>query len=246
MDRQTKMRVYSNSFVSDGTWVAEETRYQCWHCCRWFEGIPVPVPTNYIEAKRKYHVTGTFCTFSCAKSYMVSNVGYCTPLTMSWLTQMAKEYFGYRGLTIECAPDREWIMGPNPKITFEEFDAIVGSREPCETLRKSLIPACVLESSSLLMVHGKPSVTMRDVLATRNNETEVEEAEAMDKDQSDSQSMYGKFLSQKGSSIPSSAATAAPATLKKKARKKQRRETEESTAVPKKSGRGSLANFIKK
>ena len=237
----SNLLIYSNKLISDGSWKPNEGEsYRCWHCLREFTHAPVPVPTYYDENKRRYNVTGTFHCFPCAKAYMCSRIGYCTPISMMWLTQMAKECFGYRKMRIEAAPDQEWLL--SNMITEEDFDKICGSNEPCETLRNTLIPACILESSSLVMVHGKPSVTLQDVLSTRNNESEVRESHnhnVVNEESTVSQSsMYGKFLSQVSTE---NKVTELP---QQNVRKQAKRAREEKTTT-RKSG-GSLASFIRK
>lgn len=239
------IRIYSNSLVTDGTWAPEEgKRRRCWHCLRSFDHMPVPVPTNYDEQKRKYYVTGVFCSFPCAKAYMINRVGYCSPITMMWLTQMAKHYFGYQGLVIHPAPTQEWIL--SGAISDEELDKICQSGKPCETLRNTLIPACVLESSSLMMVQNKPSVTLQDLISTRNNESEVQQTQEPSKEtESTSTSMYGNFLlnaTKESGNTPVESTAVAPEPTKKKARKKQKR-VEPSTSGKRVS---SLASFIRK
>ncbi len=45
----------------------------CWWCCHKFKGAPVPYPKYYDELKNTYKCTGIFCSFSCAKSYILQD-----------------------------------------------------------------------------------------------------------------------------------------------------------------------------
>lgn len=45
------------------------TSTACWWCCHTFSSVPVPLPTTYCAKTDSFTVTGTFCSWSCAKAY---------------------------------------------------------------------------------------------------------------------------------------------------------------------------------
>lgn len=45
----------------------------CWHCCHGFTGLPVPLPHMYDQRNKTFGVFGVFCSFGCAKSYLIEH-----------------------------------------------------------------------------------------------------------------------------------------------------------------------------
>ena len=267
----TSLSVYKNSLISpNGSWKPEAKGYTCNHCLRRFDNDgsseseyrpPVPIPTNYDG--KLYSVMGTFCSWSCGKAFMRGRNGFNNTNSMMWLATMAKQVFGYQGFTIECAPDQIWLPTFRPDddpnaITWDAFDKACSINQPCETMENTLIPACVIETSSLLLVQGKPSVAMRDVLATRNNEKEVtmtgngsgESSSSSSAGTKGSQSqatvpekesMYGSFLERMGDTAQPP--VAAPSSSSSRSKKQS---DDEKPPAKKKSRSSSLLAFMKK
>lgn len=49
----------------------ESTDVWCWWCCHPFSGIPRFLPTHYDPLRKRFRVKGNFCSWSCAKAYMI-------------------------------------------------------------------------------------------------------------------------------------------------------------------------------
>lgn len=47
----------------------KSSKVACWWCCHTFDTVPVPLPIRYDDRRDHFFVTGTFCSWSCAKAY---------------------------------------------------------------------------------------------------------------------------------------------------------------------------------
>ena len=48
----------------------QKTNVLCWWCCHSFEKPPAFIPTRFDSINKRYKITGNFCTWNCAKSYL--------------------------------------------------------------------------------------------------------------------------------------------------------------------------------
>lgn len=55
-----------------GTWPMK-TDILCWWCMHSFETVPCPVMRRYNNKTDTLHVEGMFCSWNCAKAYMIKN-----------------------------------------------------------------------------------------------------------------------------------------------------------------------------
>jgi hypothetical protein len=47
------------------------THLWCWLCTHPFDTVPIPVPQIYDERRQVFYVFGSFCSFACAKRYVI-------------------------------------------------------------------------------------------------------------------------------------------------------------------------------
>lgn len=59
-----------NLFPGKDEWPST-TNVHCWYCTHNFKCMPVSIPVEYTD--EWWHVKGVFCSFSCAKSYIIRN-----------------------------------------------------------------------------------------------------------------------------------------------------------------------------
>ena len=135
----------------------------CWQDGHSFDWFPVPVPTGYDETRRTYTVFGKFCSWQCAKRWLMDNPSFNTPIARCWLATMAKEQFGYKHDVIHPAPKR-WVLLTN-SMTIDQYRQQCGANIPCETVHPPLLPACMASIS------GQTSKVLESIYTTRNNET---------------------------------------------------------------------------
>ena len=63
-----------HEFIHSDNWL-DKTDICCWWCCHQFETVPIGLPVKYDE-KKKFHVKGVFCSFSCMMAYKNDNPIY--------------------------------------------------------------------------------------------------------------------------------------------------------------------------
>jgi len=63
-----------HEFIHTDNWL-DKTDICCWWCCHQFETVPIGLPVKYDE-KKKFHVKGVFCSFSCMMAYKNDNPIY--------------------------------------------------------------------------------------------------------------------------------------------------------------------------
>lgn len=61
-----------SKFVKDTkeTWPAK-TDISCWHCTYSFNDTPIPCPIGYDEIRKRYKVTGIFCSWACVARFSI-------------------------------------------------------------------------------------------------------------------------------------------------------------------------------
>lgn len=89
----------------------------CWWCCHTFDSIPRFFPTKYDPLRDRYKVSGNFCSWQCAKAFMLDNN---KSNMSSVLTSMIKKIHG-RSYIIKPAPPRQSLKIFGGKLSIEEF-----------------------------------------------------------------------------------------------------------------------------
>lgn len=95
----------------------------CWWCCHPFEGQHLEMPYKYDERTRKFHTTGTFCSWSCMKSFAIDKHGcnlggrICGNILL-----MRKRMYGIMG-HVKPAPYRYKLKVFGGDLDIEEFRA---------------------------------------------------------------------------------------------------------------------------
>jgi hypothetical protein len=93
----------------------------CWNCCHPFESIPVSIPHIYDSKRNLFFCYGNFCSFSCAKRYVLessSNSQSCTLLAL-----LRSKIIGNLGthLGIKAAPPRTSLKVFGGNLSIESF-----------------------------------------------------------------------------------------------------------------------------
>lgn len=80
----------------------------CWWCCHPFDGPPCFVPTKYDPLRGRFLITGNFCSWNCAKSYILDeNLGVHRTSDLHNFTLMLKRMkLPYR---VKKAPRKECL-----------------------------------------------------------------------------------------------------------------------------------------
>ena len=64
-----------HEFIHTDNWL-DKTDISCWWCCHQFDSVPIGLPIKYDNNKKKFHVKGVFCSFSCMLAYKKDNPHY--------------------------------------------------------------------------------------------------------------------------------------------------------------------------
>jgi len=109
----------------------------CFHCCHAFDGEPVRLPTNHDPRTDVWTYTGTFCSWSCAKSWNhADGRDYRSGIRGQLLTLLKKRTTGTLSRTVP-APPRVCLKVFGGTMTIEEFRA---SSQPPDAVIISVLP----------------------------------------------------------------------------------------------------------
>ena len=93
----------------------------CWWCCHSFTGSPRFIPTKYDNIRQRYCIQGNFCSWECAKAYLMNDKGNYFPCTkLHDFTSMVKKIMG-RTINVKSAPPRQWLKCFGGIMTIDEF-----------------------------------------------------------------------------------------------------------------------------
>jgi len=109
----------SNSF-SPGSEPASPPRLCCWWCCHPWEGPEVHAPYKYDDRRKHFTTKGRFCSFECAKAWIIERSGPRYGEILSFMALYRKHVFGK---SVQCftAPKRECLKIFGGPLTIEEF-----------------------------------------------------------------------------------------------------------------------------
>lgn len=109
----------------------------CWHCCRRPQSPPVPLPHEVDRRADRYRVFGVFCSWSCAKRYLLDRVPWCAGERLLLVDELAREVFGYAGPDILPAPPAHRLRCFGGDLDPEDFDS--DASRQCVALSPPLI-----------------------------------------------------------------------------------------------------------
>lgn len=98
----------------------DKTDVWCWWCCHPFDGVPRFMPTKYDEQRQRYKVTGNFCSWGCAKAFMLYDSSYVLRNSLSMLTSLIRKINGSY-YNFPTAPPRSALKVFGGTMTIEEF-----------------------------------------------------------------------------------------------------------------------------
>lgn len=97
----------------------QKTNVLCWWCCHPFEKPPAFIPTKFDSINKRYKITGNFCTWNCAKSYLFGEKSFqnrqSKHLFTSLLLYLKIPY------NIKPAPPRLTLKTFGGPLSIEEF-----------------------------------------------------------------------------------------------------------------------------
>ena len=94
----------------------------CWHCCHPFDSAPVPYCMEYDPKRGVFSVFGVFCTFACAKAYVIEKTAFSSGELLMLLEFMARKCFGCSSITV--APPRHRLTMFGGDLAIEQFRSV--------------------------------------------------------------------------------------------------------------------------
>ena len=92
----------------------------CWWCCHPFETIPLELPHKYDTHRNKFYTSGTFCSWSCMKSYAIEKHGVTRGSIMCGnIVTMRRKLFDKIG-SIKFAPNPD-LPKRSPQLVKIKF-----------------------------------------------------------------------------------------------------------------------------
>lgn len=95
----------------------------CWYCCHQFTSIPVFIPIGWNDRKDMFYLTGNFCSWNCAKSYVIMCRYTAKPSSISWLGLLCKRicFPSKKFEGIRPAPPKEHLQMFGGTLSIDEF-----------------------------------------------------------------------------------------------------------------------------
>ena len=107
----------------------------CWWCCHEFKGTPLNMPHKHDEKRDTFMTSGTFCSWSCMKTYALDTYGINRgSIICGNMIMMRKKLFGKLG-SIKPAPKRFRLVEFGGDLTIQQFreNLLVDDGPPEET-----------------------------------------------------------------------------------------------------------------
>jgi hypothetical protein len=138
----------------------------CWWCCHPWEGPEIHAPYKYDERLKKFTTKGKFCSFECAKAWIIDRAGPRYGEMLSLMALYRKHVFG-KSVACFPAPKRETLKIFGGPFLIEEFRASANKapwvHEPGDIhlihevgLRPQGIKSTVNDEAGLTLVRTKP------------------------------------------------------------------------------------------
>lgn len=162
----------------------------CWWCCHEFKGTPLSMPYKHDERKNKFLTTGTFCSWSCMKTYALDTYGINRgSIICGNMIMMRRKLFGKLG-NIKPAPKRIRLVEFGGDLTIEQFRKnLIIDEGSCEQISTEPVPDIVVPivSNTNKMYEIKS--------ATGNNEPlKLKREKPLKRDQNNLESVLGLII----------------------------------------------------
>lgn len=103
-----------------GAW-PQSTTTKCWLDHATFDTIPVSIPMSIDEHKRRYKMTGVFCSVSCAMRWLMERYSRVNPTRVQHLLHFAANIFGVEATDVRPAPPPSFLKDLGGHLTVDEF-----------------------------------------------------------------------------------------------------------------------------
>ena len=101
-----------------GSWPLR-TKICCWWCVHTFDTVPCPTIKRYNSKNQTYHVEGVFCSWNCAKAYIIKNKK--SHITSLGLQTFLHQKFQKKTSRIKPSPSMHILKTFGGDLTIEEY-----------------------------------------------------------------------------------------------------------------------------
>lgn len=103
---------------SEGSW-PRSTDIHCWWCTEAFSCMPCSIPVS--RTNGVFQCKGVFCSWECAKAFLIKDPMYSCVDRGGWLLLLAKRVCGPQVTGITAAPPRQALKKFGGSLTIEQF-----------------------------------------------------------------------------------------------------------------------------
>lgn len=103
-----------------GAW-PRTTTTKCWLDHAPFDTVPVSIPMAIDEHKRRYKMTGVFCSVSCAMRWLMERYSRVNPTRVQHLLHFAANVFEIEATDVRPAPPPSFLKDLGGHLTVDEF-----------------------------------------------------------------------------------------------------------------------------
>lgn len=162
----------------------------CWWCCHDFKGTPLSMPIRHIEKKDKFLTIGTFCSWSCMKTYALDTYGINRGSNICGnMIMMRKKIFGKLG-RIKPAPKRFRLVEFGGDLTVEKFreNLLIDDDPPRDVITEPV--------QNIILPNVSNNAKMQEIKSAsgRNNSLKLKREKPLKRDQNNLESVLGLII----------------------------------------------------
>lgn len=166
----------------------------CWWCCHEFKGTPLSMPHKYYEKQNKFMTAGTFCSWSCMKTYALDTYGLSRgSIICGNMIMMRKKLYGKLG-SIRPAPNKYRLTEFGGDLTIEAFreNLLIDEEPPASILTAAVnnivIPVVYLNTAKMYEIKSSTGA---------NDSLRLKRGKPLKRDQNNLESVLGLVIKSK-------------------------------------------------
>lgn len=164
----------------------------CWWCCHEFNGTALSMPYKHDEKRNIFKTSGTFCSWSCMKTYALDTYGINRgSIVCGNMIMMRKKLFGKLG-SIKPAPKRIRLIEFGGDLTIEQFrDNLLVDNGPPEEIRTEPVSNIIVP-----VVSNTSKIYEIKSVSAKNEPLRLKREKPLKRDQNNLESVLGLIIKQ--------------------------------------------------
>lgn len=162
----------------------------CWWCCHECTGTPLSMPFKHDEKRNTFRTSGTFCSWSCMKTYALDTYGINRgSIICGNMIMMRRKLFGKLG-SIRPAPKRFRLTQFGGDLTIDQFrENLLIDTEPPKEVNTEVIPNIIIAPVS----NTSKMYEIKSVTGT-NESLRLKREKPLKRDQNNLESVLGLVI----------------------------------------------------